>query len=227
VVALASFLCGYFAATVFDFASLSSWINKNVLNHSNAEPKTQVAAKPVELPKPKFEFYTLLSKDHGSLVPVNRPMPTTAMKGQAQQTQVTQQPAAVSNSAAVPTQASAPTQGSVPTQSVARTATQKVGQAVAVTESRPVTNTNKMPVKGSYQIQVASFNRRADAEHLKASLVMRGFDVGIVPVNQRNMTWFRVIVGPFGSRVDADKAQAMITRVEHMKGIVSMRPRTG
>lgn len=72
---LASFLCGYLAATIFDFTSLSSWINANILAKQDREkPTVQVAKKDPELPKPKFEFYTLLAKDRSAEVkPVSKP----------------------------------------------------------------------------------------------------------------------------------------------------------
>ncbi|MGQ3891572.1 SPOR domain-containing protein [Legionella sp. CNM-4043-24] len=201
VVALASFLCGYLAATVFDVASLSAWVNKNVLNQNNknSKPVANVAVKQSELPKPKFEFYTLLSKDNSAPV-VNRPAPATTTAAPAAAVVATQKPAITP---------------------AVQAAAQQATQAVAVAESRPVAPVGKpAPARGSYQIQIASFNRRGDAEHLKASLLMRGFDVGVVPVTQRNMTWYRVIIGPFVSRSDAEKAQAVVARSERMQGMI-------
>lgn len=200
VVALASFLCGYLAATVFDIASLTTWVNKNVFNHNNKStaPATQVVAQQKPLPKPKFEFYTLLSKDNSPPVLANRPV------------------------AVAPAPAPAQVAANAPQSSVAmQTAAQQATQAVVVSESRPLAPITKLhPVKGSYQIQIASFNRRPDAEHLKASLLMRGFDVSVVPVTQRNMTWFRVIIGPFVSRGEAEKAQSVVARSERMQGMI-------
>jgi len=207
VVALASFLCGYLVATVFDVASLSTWVSKNVLNQNSttAAPTTRVAAKPAELPKPKFEFYTLLSKDNSAPVS-NRAAPATGT--------TTPAPNAAPAGAVLAQQKPAVNPA---IQAAARQAT----QAVAVSESHPLKPVNKPNLaKGSYQIQIASFNRRADAEHLKASLLMRGFDVGVVPVSQRNMTWYRVIIGPFVSRGEAEKAQAVVARSERMQGMI-------
>src|ERR1700733_11995661 len=60
---LISFVCGYLTATVFDFTSLSSWINTQLLAQQKPKPKIESSRKARELPKPKFEFYTLLTKD--------------------------------------------------------------------------------------------------------------------------------------------------------------------
>jgi cell division protein FtsN len=75
-----SFLCGYLTAAVFDFASLSSWIKTNLLmKQAKEKVKVQHVAKQVELPKPKFEFYTLLAKDH-SPVPLNQSVASAQQK---------------------------------------------------------------------------------------------------------------------------------------------------
>lgn len=199
LVALASFLSGYLVATVFDMASLTTWVNKTLLNHDKTAPAHQVAVKHHEQPKPKFEFYTLLSKETG--------IPATAN---------THPQAAAPRPAASP-----PASNTIPSTAVLQSAAQHATQAVVVAESKPVQPIAKVnPARETWQIQIASFNRRKDAEHLKASLVMRGFDVSITPVSQRNMTWYRVIVGPFASRESATKAQVIVARSERMKGMI-------
>lgn len=200
VVGFAAFLFGYLAASVFDIASLTAWVNKNVVNRGAATAPVSVAAKPVEAPKPKFEFYTLLSRDNHATGPGAR--------------HVAAPKAAIPVASTTPAAATTPAPTNSAVQAVARQAT----QVVAVAESKPVAVADK--TKGSWQIQVASFNRREDAEQVKASLVMRGFDVGVVPVTQRNMTWYRVIIGPFVSRDDAAKAQAVVARSERMQGMI-------
>lgn len=59
-----AFLTGYLVASFFDFASLSHWANTRFLTQSVAEnPSGNIArtSKDTALPKPKFEFYTLLA----------------------------------------------------------------------------------------------------------------------------------------------------------------------
>jgi cell division protein FtsN len=176
---LTSFLCGYLTAAVFDFASLSSWVRANLLTKQNKEKaKVHVVAKQAELPpKPKFEFYTLLAKDKGALVPLKQPTASEQMKPKTLQTAT----AAVSESSA------------------------------------PLAENSS---KESYLIQIASFKNRQDAEHMKAELTLKGFDVRIVNTSQQQGNWFRVIVGPFNSRLSAEKAQLALMQSEHIKGMI-------
>lgn len=193
---IAAFLCGYLTATVFDFASVMSWLNKNVLNQNKTAPAEKIAVKPAELPKPKFEFYTLLSKDNSAPVAINRSNPAALSKN------------------------TAPT-GTLNSQSTTQLASQRAAmQAVKVVESKPVSVASNALAKESYSIQIASFNKRADAEHVKALLVLKGFDVNIVAVPQQKITWYRVIIGPFTSRLDAEKAQIAVAKSERMHGMI-------
>ncbi|KTC86069.1 MULTISPECIES: SPOR domain-containing protein [Legionella] len=203
---LASFLAGYLTATVFDFTSLSSWVNANILakrHEAKPQSQTQVAAKEKEpeLPKPKFEFYTLLAKGGNAPVVVPSPKPTASVL-----TKPVSQPAvAVGNAAAVVPNK----QGTAPARSPA---------TIAVTESKPIAPAGSN--KDNYQIQIASFKRKQDAEQMKAGLTLKGFDVSVVAVSQSQGTWFRVIVGPFGSRAAAEKAQLSLAQSERVKGMI-------
>jgi cell division protein FtsN len=175
---LTSFLCGYLTATVLDFTSLSSWIRANLFTKQNKKKaRVQVVAKQAELPpKPKFEFYTLLAKDKGALVPLNQPTASGQMKP--------------------------PVAKALPTSTVA------------------VPDSTSQVGKDSYLIQIASFKNRQDAERMKAALTLKGFDVSIVNTSQQQGNWFRVIVGPFSSRLSAEKAQLALMQSEHIKGMI-------
>lgn len=196
---LASFLGGYLTATVFDFTSLTAWINKQVLAHQNPQqPEIKPVAKKPEPPKPKFEFYTLLAKD-SSVPTVNRPLPATVAKANPSTVEPMTNPSAASVSTTNPHPLD-----------------------IGVVESKPVTASANPAAHGkeSYLLQIASFNKRPDAEHLKASLTLHGFDVIISPTAHGNVTWYRVIVGPFNSRSDAEKAQITVAKSERMKGMI-------
>lgn len=192
---LASFLGGYLTATVFDFTSLSSWVNANILaKHSPAKPAAKAAVKEPELPKPKFEFYTLLAKDGSStrVVPITKPTSAAQTKPAAQL---------------------AADVGSVRSGVPARQVTTPASAVVA--ENKPTTSARE-----TYQIQIASFKNRQDAEHMKASMTLKGFDVTIVAISQPQGNWFRVIVGPFNSRATAEKTQLTLAKSEHLKGMI-------
>lgn len=192
---LASFLCGYLTATVFDFTSLSSWVNTNILANRNGEkPQAQAVAKQAELPKPKFEFYTLLAKDRSAQPPLNRPTAPVQAKPAGQP--------------ALPTAAPTPLASN----------RQQQPATVAVTESKPVATANLS--KGSYLIQIASFKNRQDAERMKAALTLKGFDVNVAMTSQQQVNWFRVIVGPFNSRMAAEKVQLALAQSERIQGMI-------
>ncbi|KTD48565.1 Sporulation domain-containing protein [Legionella rubrilucens] len=201
---IASFLSGYLAATVFDVTSLSNWINKNVLaEQEKAAAPAPAVVKHDERPKPKFEFYTLLSKDNSA--PVTNHAATTASAPPKP----------------MPTPATPP---AVAGQSVGQAAVHAGQPAVAVVESKPILDARPAAptpqAHESYLVQVAAFNRRQDAERLKALLVLKGFDVSITTIVQNRTNWFRVIIGPFHSRSEAEKAQTDVARTERIKGII-------
>ena len=158
---------------------------------SPEKPPVKAIAKRAPPPKPTFEFYTLLSQDKTH--------------------------ASTLHQAEVASTASSPviSHKSIKEASVA-TITNKT--ALAIKTAQPV----KEPVnsKEAYAIQIAAFNKREDAEALKGTLVLRGFDVMISPIMQKNMTWFRVMLGPYGSLSLAQKTQVAILRNEHMKGMI-------
>ena len=211
VAILGAFLCGYLVANVFDFTSLTTWVNKNILasKQNGAPVEARVALK--EAPKPKFEFYTLLSKD-SSVPAVNRGLPQAQTQAQAPVKPTAPQPAVLTAQVAAPA-----TVITVP-HATAITVSHATSKAIAVTEKKG------MPVspgsRESYMIQIASFNKRQDAEHLKASLALRGFSVVISSVQRQTVLWYRVTIGPFNSRTDAEKAQVIVRQSEHMNGII-------
>lgn len=212
VAIVGAFLCGYLVANVFDFTSLTTWVNKNILaSKENGVPvETKVAHK--EAPKPKFEFYTLLSKDSSAPAPINRGLPQAQVQAQASIKPVAPQPVAVTAQVSTPA-----TVITVP-HATAITVSHATSKAIAVTERRA---TPVSPgIRESYMIQIASFNKRQDAEHLKASLALRGFSVVISSVQRQTVIWYRVTIGPFNSRTDAEKAQVIVRQGEHMNGII-------
>ena len=71
-----------------------------------------------------------------------------------------------------------------------------------------------------YVLQLASFHRREDAERLKALLIMHGIDVQIHAILQQNVSWYRVVAGPFTSREEALQMQALVGRKQRIVGIV-------
>ncbi len=195
LLALTCFLSGYLSASFFDFASLIGWINAELL----AGHVVQTASKPVpqqaQLPKPKFEFYTLLASDH---VETTQPAPSG--------TQVV---------AALPLAAGTTTVPMPKNQLAPGPMQVTVVSAKPIPMSVPVTAN-----KGSYLVQVASFKSRQEAERVKASLTLKGFMVNVTMITSQRVSWYRVIIGPFASRMDAQKAQVSVARSEHIMGMI-------
>lgn len=60
---------------------------------------------------------------------------------------------------------------------------------------------------GSYELQVGSFRSEADADALKANLLLLGVTVRVIPVNVDGVTWHRVRVGPLDSAREANSVR--------------------
>lgn len=188
---LLAFLIGYLTASVFDFVSLSHWVNTKLMaQQNNAPTASEMVAKKTELPKPKFEFYTLLANGR-TLTPANQ---KTAEKPASTAAVVEAKPTAIASTASLQTAENKPT---VPNQA-------------------PLANNTKE----SYIIQVGSFKTPPEAERMKATLILKGFSVNIVPVAQANQTWYRVIIGPYHSQSDAQKVQIAFAQSEHVRGMI-------
>ncbi|MFA5959859.1 MAG: SPOR domain-containing protein [Tatlockia sp.] len=178
-----SFVCGYLTASVFDFTSLSAWVQSSMSKWQGKKPAVHVVVKEPELPKPKFEFYTLLAKDRNGQIQAVKTAPAPQAK------------AAVD---------------------VAQTATTM--PSIALAENKALST--ELANKDGYHVQIASFKNRQDAESMKAGLVLKGFEVSVTTSVQQQVTWFRVIVGPFNSRAQAEKTQLALAQNERIKGMV-------
>lgn len=211
LVVFASFLLGYTTASFLDLSTMGGWLGKHfnpptaIANEATAKhPEARTVKEEERPPKPKFEFYTLLAKDSNPQVLPGHPAPSSRalparQEGSSQQ------------------YTPPPTTG----QNVPAQTTQSPQSPTSLTSKETAENQSGTPgQKDYYLVQVASFNRRADAEQLKASLVLRGFDVLINTTQKGQVTWFRVILGPYSNRGLAERAQQEIVRTNHMNGMI-------
>ncbi len=180
---LLAFVTGYITANVFDAESLRQWLSQSLQSFKTetAAPKHNPPPQKAELPKPKFEFYTLLSKEHPgqsshNSMPDSHPMPSHEVREMSKAIQA------------------------------------KVREATPLAPIKTIAH--------QYDVQLASYNKKADAERLKAVLIMKGFEAKIQQIDQSNGRWFRVVSGPFSSMREAEKAQLSIARSEHVMGII-------
>ena len=63
---------------------------------------------------------------------------------------------------------------------------------------------------GSFSIQAASFKRRDDAERLRARLLLEDLQAATRASDVDGQRWYRVVVGPFDRRLDADRAMTRL-----------------
>lgn len=94
----------------------------------------------------------------------------------------------------------------LPESEVAAPGTSSVPSAPADTEA-PVASTTQ----GNFFLQAGSFRQEAEANRVRASLLLLGFDVQLENVRINGDPWYRVQVGPFASREQAGNAQKTLS----------------
>lgn len=213
-----TFILGYFTASIFDIDALSHWLSSQVMDtHQPQQRAVKEQAKKERVPtKPKFEFYTLLANEKGvggqpTVVAVNQRAPTanTVAINAAAASGARQ----VNSSATTATATTAMTRGLVNN----KTTQPQVIVAKAVNPQPAM----PMPARGAFVVQVASFKARQDAEHMKGLLILKGFEVAVVPISTPNQgNWFRVVIGPYPNRGLAQQAQGILARTQHLRGMV-------
>ncbi|WP_165481167.1 SPOR domain-containing protein [Legionella impletisoli] len=184
---LASFICGYLMASFVTIEQVRDWLGHHLIP-SQSKPQAHVMVQHHELPKPKFEFYTLLAKEHTAT-------PSSVNKTPLKTAQLSTNSEPLNN---------------------------KMPSQVSSTPLSTQAKLNNMPAekKGSFYVQIASFKVKQDAERMKASLILKDFHAIITPVKRDNITWYRVIIGPYESRIQAEKAQVAVARSENIMGMI-------
>ena len=216
LVVVATFLFGYITASIFDPETVGRWLSEQVLSKheqkSQAIAQQQIKSHKAELPKPKFEFYTLLANENA------RGAAQNASGGQ-------QRPTAKNNATASASQiasaAASTTSARLAQTNRANLATEKAQQMAGTSGANANVLANKTNTKNNYVVQVAAFKARQDAEHMKGVLILKGFEVSISPVATPSRgVWYRVIIGPYPNRNLAQKAQLILVKTERLRGIV-------
>jgi cell division protein FtsN len=78
------------------------------------------------------------------------------------------------------------------------------------TESSKKTTDNDL----SWILQAGSFKDSIDADQRRATLILMGLDVHIQEVKVAGDTWHRVMVGPFDSQLERNRAQNKLAQAE-------------
>lgn len=81
----------------------------------------------------------------------------------------------------------------------------------APTESPSKATPPPAPASERFMLQAGSFRQNQEAERLRASLALLGVEARIQQVTVNNDTWYRVHVGPFSSRSEADRVRERLT----------------
>lgn len=215
------------------FLVLRTDVPQNVSTKNNESVKKE-NTQPA---KPRFEFYTLLSKER---VPVphekNAPADVTTdtlpppdeAKPKASEEKITKLGVAPTGVPDIPVR----NIGTPSTQSVQTVAAEHASveepKEMEAKEAKPVpqvTTTVSEPISTGkrYMLQVAALRQQADAERLKAQLSFLGFDVFIEPFQSGGNTGYRVKVGPYNSMEAVQKARQMLSG-QHMSSILITLP---
>lgn len=224
-----TFVLGYFTASIFDVNALSHWLTTQVLESHEAKmvrPQAQAmnghTKKEETVAKPKFEFYTLLANEKG-VAAANNARPV------ASATTTAPEPAKVmptnpQNISAPAVTTAVTVAHAVPVPAPAKNSTAEIKKQQTTT-NQPAFAAGQVHYPGAsqgrYIVQVAAFKARHDAEHMKGTLILKGFEVSVIPTTTAAKgVWYRVVIGPYPNRVLAQKAQVILAKKERLHGMV-------
>ncbi|WP_129210608.1 SPOR domain-containing protein [Candidatus Pseudomonas adelgestsugas] len=143
----------------------------------------------IALIKSKYDFYTLLPESE-VVGPTNAVPEKILPTPQISTTPVILAKAETVDTTQAPTALAAITELPLP--------------VVASTKTAPVTK---------FFLQVGSFPKQADADRVRAQIILLGQVVTVESTIVKNITWYRVLVGPFNNRKQLAIAQKQLTRV--------------
>ena len=79
------------------------------------------------------------------------------------------------------------------------------------------------PEPKEFVLQAGSFRSVSDAESVRASLLLQDLPVSMVPVTLADGTWYRVVVGPYALR---DDAQTTLSKLQEQNLNVILQEKT-
>ncbi|MFS2157771.1 SPOR domain-containing protein [Pseudomonas sp. Pseusp122] len=74
----------------------------------------------------------------------------------------------------------------------------------------PVVNTTKPAPVTQFFLQAGSFRKQADADKVRAQIILLGQAVNVESGTVKDETWYRVLVGPFSNREQLTTAQKQL-----------------
>ena len=187
-------------------------------NKPSGTVQSQQPAAPTGV-KPKYDFYTLLPGSEvavppEAVPPPAKPTPTptvVATKEEAEKIDTQRALTALSGQTPPPPAVVKPaTPATPPATQVATAQKQALPQAPA-SDTAPAKPTPPPAVAATqYYLQAGSFRKEADADKVRAQIILLGQSVQVESGTVKEETWYRVLVGPFGDRAKASAAQKQL-----------------
>ena len=199
-----AYATGYLSSGIFNISQLGQLLDQSLIHVGyHAKPIKTIVEEKQDISvshQPKLEFYTVLTKEDKHVIPV-----TAKIKPAEEQ---------VAEVETKPVEQAKPELASVE---------KPVEPAVSVATAKPVepvASAKSDAKKGDYFVQLASFRYYAQAEKFKAKLILKGFDVKISAIRQGTMQWYRVMLGPYTTLSEAQKAKVIFQAKEHAPGMI-------
>lgn len=161
---------------------------------STTTEKTPKPSEPKAKPQRQYEFYQLLSDSKVILPPAAEQTPNTPKTLTAEQL-----------------------------------AQQEAARAQALLDGTPLPprpdspQTAEKPKKTSFFLQAGAFRNAADAEQVRAQIILLGQKASVERSTTGTDTWHRVLVGPFSTRAQLQDAQKLLAAHGMTKLIVQER----
>lgn len=142
--------------------------------------------------KPRYEFYTILPESEVIVPPQGLETPPPVQQPKPQQT-------AEQKRKEEEARALAALSGQVPPPRTQPPQQAKPAATAAASD------------KKTYYLQAGSFRQRADADNVRAQILLLGQNVRVESGTVRDETWYRVMVGPFPDREKLNQAQTTLS----------------
>ena len=102
----------------------------------------------------------------------------------------------------------------------------KVKRLAAKTEAGPAVDKTETkaepPSAGEWTVQINAFPHERDAKNLAKSLVDKGYDAYVLPVEIKGKAWYRVRVGHFPTREKAKELQDTMVKKENFNTAIAV-----
>ncbi|WP_248795929.1 MULTISPECIES: SPOR domain-containing protein [unclassified Pseudomonas] len=164
-------------------------VKQEQLKASKIAEANKTPPSPTQPVKPKYDFYTLLPESEVIVPPEAVPEKT------------------------LPTPQTVPT----PTTPVTPAEAAKIDTARAQAALSGITPPPPPPVAAAkpaavtqFFLQAGSFRKEADADKVRAQVILLGQSVSVESGTVKDETWYRVLVGPFSNREQLTKAQKQL-----------------